>query len=186
MTTYYRDFDGDGYADPSVTTQACSKPAGYILLGQADCCDMDGNAHPNSTWCSTTQTMCNVGSFDYNCDGLSTPVTCCQCDPPTASGTYCGDGWQGNYGFCTPNTVTTGSAVNCTDTIACVEQDNSCALGSVTCSGGSGACLNACQWLSTTTCGVATWIDYFACAGTYPACTTQELQDDTGYLQGCQ
>ena len=182
MNTYYRDFDNDGYGDPNTTIKACSPPGGYISVA-GDCCDKDSNAKPHSTWCSTTQTMCNVGSYDYDCDGFSTPVTCCQCDPAPA--TYCTDGWQAADNLCTPNTITTGSVVDCGTTVSCSPTSNNGCTG-FTVSGGSGStgCANATQWLSTTACGALTVITYFDC-GLYPACPAIALGDQTGYNQGC-
>lgn len=48
-TTFYRDADGDGYANSLSTTQACSAPAGYIL------------ARGDGKWdCDDSVTSCNV------------------------------------------------------------------------------------------------------------------------------
>jgi len=40
MTTYYDDDDHDGYGDPAVTSEACSKPTGYVE-NALDCDDTD-------------------------------------------------------------------------------------------------------------------------------------------------
>jgi len=67
---WYQDADGDGYGNPAVVIAACARPAGYVANG-TDCCDSDANAHPGQTAYFATADAC--GSFDYNCDGASTP-----------------------------------------------------------------------------------------------------------------
>jgi hypothetical protein len=58
--TFYRDFDGDTYGDPTTTTDACSQPVGYVTNSQ-DCNDTNGNVNPGET------EICN--QEDDNCDG---------------------------------------------------------------------------------------------------------------------
>jgi hypothetical protein len=48
-TTYYRDFDSDGYGNATATTLACSQPSGYVL-DNTDCNDSDANEYPGQTW----------------------------------------------------------------------------------------------------------------------------------------
>ena len=54
-TTWYRDADGDGYGDASVTTTACDQPSGYVDNDE-DCDDSSANNHA----CACTLT--GVGS----------------------------------------------------------------------------------------------------------------------------
>jgi len=58
--TWYRDADGDGYGNPSVTTQAVQQPVGYVLTDD-DCDDSDADVNPAAT------ELCN--EIDDDCDG---------------------------------------------------------------------------------------------------------------------
>lgn len=59
---YYRDADGDGFGSPSSTTQACSKPTGYVE-NNLDCNDGNSGIKP------TAVEVCD--SIDQDCDGLA-------------------------------------------------------------------------------------------------------------------
>ncbi|HYK46418.1 MAG TPA: MopE-related protein, partial [Parafilimonas sp.] len=48
-TTFYLDFDGDGYGDYEMTIQACSMPAGYVT-DHSDCNDNDASVHTPVTY----------------------------------------------------------------------------------------------------------------------------------------
>ena len=42
MHTYYRDADGDGYGNPTISVQSCSPPPGYVA-NNTDCNDHNTN-----------------------------------------------------------------------------------------------------------------------------------------------
>jgi hypothetical protein len=57
--TYYRDQDGDGFGNNSITQVACSQPAGFVL-NNTDCNDNNASVNPNGT------EACN--GIDDDCD----------------------------------------------------------------------------------------------------------------------
>jgi hypothetical protein len=62
--TWYRDADGDGYGNPTVTISECQQPTGYVA-NNTDCYDANAQAYPQSPFCATIHR--GDGSFDYNC-----------------------------------------------------------------------------------------------------------------------
>ncbi len=59
-STWYRDFDGDGYGDPLSTVLNCSRPGGYVSDNR-DCNDNNRDVNPGaSELCST--------NYDDDCD----------------------------------------------------------------------------------------------------------------------
>ncbi|WP_158623848.1 MopE-related protein [Corallococcus llansteffanensis] len=60
---YYRDADGDGFGTSSLSTQACSQPAGYAS-NASDCNDSNASIRPGATEvCDSVDNNCN-GSVD--------------------------------------------------------------------------------------------------------------------------
>jgi hypothetical protein len=103
-TTYYRDFDNDGFGNISVTTQACSPPTGYTS-NSSDCNDSNGSIFPGaSETCNTLDDDCD-GSIDegllltfyrdFDSDGFGNPGnTILACSVPVgyvANSTDCND-----------------------------------------------------------------------------------------------
>jgi len=62
-TTFYEDSDGDGYGNPSSTTEACSAPEGYVE-DSTDCDDTDGSVNPGAA------EVCD-NEKDDNCNGFT-------------------------------------------------------------------------------------------------------------------
>jgi hypothetical protein len=79
LTTWYRDADGDGYADCSLSIQSCDQPAGYIAPTECDCDDDCSSCHPGAL------EVCDNG-VDEDCDGLT------DCDDPDCA-TNCPGPW---------------------------------------------------------------------------------------------
>ncbi len=68
-TTYYEDSDGDNYGNPSSTTEACSKPSGYVT-DSTDCDDDEKSAHPGGT-------ETDWDGIDQDCDGIDLNTEAC-------------------------------------------------------------------------------------------------------------
>ena len=62
VTTWYFDYDGDGFGDADFTDEACAEPAGYTS-DSADCDDADAAINPDAV------EVCD--GLDNNCDGLA-------------------------------------------------------------------------------------------------------------------
>jgi hypothetical protein len=68
-TTYYYDYDNDGYG--STSTACYCAPTDYYRSSQGgDCYDYNANAHPGQTYYWLAHR--GDGSWDYDCDGSST------------------------------------------------------------------------------------------------------------------
>jgi len=53
QTIYYRDFDTDGFGNPSSVISACSQPSGYVANG-TDCNDLSAVEKPGQIWYKDT------------------------------------------------------------------------------------------------------------------------------------
>ncbi|APR77441.1 Type IV fimbrial biogenesis protein PilY1 [Minicystis rosea] len=163
--TYYRDADGDGFGNPSVTTQACTQPTGYVT-NNTDCNDSNNAVKPGATeTCNGVDDNCN-GTIDEGVkntyfadadgDGFGNPaVTTQACTQPAGyvtNATDCND---------TNNAIRPGAPElcnnvddNCNGT---VDEGNpgggvgcgSCNLGTTQCSSGALTCLNPNTGLAT-------------------------------------
>ena len=108
QTTYYRDMDGDGFGNPSVTQMACTQPMGYVT-NNTDCDDNDALEKPGQVWYA-----------DLDNDGYSSGTTLTQCLRPVG------------YKVAAELTATTGdcndgnAAINPAATEICDGLDNNC------------------------------------------------------------
>jgi hypothetical protein len=66
--TFYRDVDGDGFGDTSMTTMGCTLVSGYAF-NPGDCAPMDPAVHPGATE--------SCDSIDNDCDGMTDPGCGC-------------------------------------------------------------------------------------------------------------
>ena len=82
-TTYYFDFDRDGYGDDGTSRVGCSAPNGYVSQ-RGDCDDGDGRVHPGQT--QYFDIAAAGGGYDFNCDSSETKqysatYSCVSCLP---------------------------------------------------------------------------------------------------------
>lgn len=86
-TTYYRDYDGDGYGDASLSQCTCSTQGYFDVTNSSDCYDNNADVRPNQT--SYFSSDRGDGSFDYDCNGA-------QDKKYTASNGSC-RGWNASF-----------------------------------------------------------------------------------------
>jgi len=113
LTTYYRDVDGDGYGNASVTTTNCSQPTGYVS-NSTDCDDGCGVCNPGETEvCDGVDNDCDLATDessaadastwyrDSDSDGYgnsgSTTQACSQPSGYVGNSTDCADGDPARY-----------------------------------------------------------------------------------------
>ena len=108
QTTYYRDMDGDGFGNPSVTQIACSQPMGYVI-NNTDCDDNDALEKPGQVWYK-----------DADGDDYSDGMTLTQCLRPTNY--YVAAELIATSGDCNDN----NAAINPGATEICDGIDNNC------------------------------------------------------------
>ncbi len=126
-TTWYLDYDADGYGSTRLTAEACEQPSGYVA-DATDCDDGDASAYPGATEiCDGADNDCDgttdeddasdAGTWyaDSDGDGYGDPLTTATaCDTPsgyTADATDCDD---------------TNSAINPAATEVCNGIDDDC------------------------------------------------------------
>ncbi|MDW8364099.1 MAG: putative metal-binding motif-containing protein [Myxococcales bacterium] len=81
LRTFYRDSDGDGYGDRSMTRRECTAPAGYVA-NDRDCNDACATCHPAGT------EACD--GLDNDCDSMPDETFECVRGSTTSCTTSCG------------------------------------------------------------------------------------------------
>ena len=116
MSTFYADTDGDGYGDPSNTTQQCDASSGWLGMAR-DCDDTDAAIGPQA------DEVCDAADVDEDCDGVSDDDDS-DVEPSTMSTFYIdvdGDGHGDVWPFTSACDVPSGytaSSDDCDDTRA--------------------------------------------------------------------
>jgi len=104
-TTWYLDYDEDGFGGATVSTTSCDAPTGYVA-DATDCDDLDSAVNPDGT------ETCNA--VDDDCDGVTDPDD--SVDAPTWYADTDGDG----YGDAS------ASSTACLSPSGTVEDDSDC------------------------------------------------------------
>ena len=78
MTTFYEDWDGDGFGDAEYSEDGCEAPAGYVA-DSTDCNDVDSSIHPGASdtaWDGIDQDCNGEDERDTDCiiDGVDSAM----------------------------------------------------------------------------------------------------------------
>ncbi|RME22607.1 MAG: hypothetical protein D6798_15375 [Deltaproteobacteria bacterium] len=109
-STWYADWDDDGYGDGSDSVRACTRPDGYVAVsGAFDCDDTDAAIHPGADeFCNDVDDDCDdvideasavdaaTWYRDLDGDGVGTSTTTVACDMPDGYAAEDGDCDDGN------------------------------------------------------------------------------------------
>ncbi|UJR79447.1 RCC1 domain-containing protein [Sandaracinus amylolyticus] len=167
---FHRDADGDGFGDPTQTTQACERPSGYVD-DASDCDDACESCRPGGS------EVCDAEARDEDCEGGSNEGCAC-----TGTGTRaCSGGTE--EGECTAGTQ------SCVDGVLseCVG-----AVGPVAevCNGRDDDCDSAIDGpIATLACGSATRASAVGCSAgecRVTACTTGYRDCNEQFEDGCE
>lgn len=101
LSTFYRDLDGDGFGDRTMTTAACTRPAGYVT-NSTDCDDSRTTVHPGAP------ELCFNG-LDDNCSGQQDEAAECSIACDWTGARWLSHGWDGGNAF------QTGAWATCTN-----------------------------------------------------------------------
>jgi hypothetical protein len=97
---YWEDKDKDGWGSLTIGTSClCAAVGDYIATKSGDCCDSDGNVHPQQLTYFETANSC--GDYDYNCYNggeIEDPTTGGGCSGWSLFGNGCNRslGWEGS------------------------------------------------------------------------------------------
>ncbi len=99
LQSWYQDSDSDGYGNSSVSTSACTAPAGYVSTS-GDCNDSNASISPGDP------EICDASNTDEDCDNLADDAD----GGATGKSTYYLDSDSDGYGSTTSQTVCDASA----------------------------------------------------------------------------
>ena len=100
-TTYYRDYDGDGFGDASQSQCTCSAQGYFDVTDSSDCYDNNADARPNQTSYFTSNR--GDGNYDYDCNGSQDKkwTSTGSCSSLTLGGCdRANTGWSGSVPSC--------------------------------------------------------------------------------------
>jgi len=120
LPVWYRDGDGDGHGNDTVTTCANVQPAGYVPAA-GDCCDSNSQVHPGVRVFRPDSYTCGpagTSSWDWNCDGIVEQEypnceTCSLAAPGTPAECAARSGWQRSGGCTVPGCGASEILVTC-------------------------------------------------------------------------